>query len=88
MTVWKLLNTGTNIGAYNMVVDEEFLARAQTGEIMPVLRFYGWDPPAVSIDRFQKIGTAVDTEACKRYGIDIVRRITGGRAVLHCKELT
>lgn len=88
MTVWKLLNTGTNIGAYNMAVDEEFLMRAQTGETMPVLRFYGWDPPAVSIGRFQKIGTAVDTDACKRYGIDIVRRITGGRAALHCKELT
>lgn len=55
---------------------------------MPVLRFYAWSPPAVSIGRFQDVGTAVDAEACRRRGFDIVRRVTGGRAVLHCSELT
>jgi lipoate-protein ligase A len=53
-----------------------------------VLRFYEWEPPAISLGRFQKIETAVDQEACKRLGVDIVRRITGGRAVFHNKELT
>jgi len=85
---WRLLDSGPNIGAYNMAVDEELLARAQAGETTPVLRFYTWHPPALSIGRFQKIGTAVDAEACRQRGIDIVRRITGGRAVLHNKELT
>jgi len=85
---WSLLDTGANLGAYNMAVDEELLARAQAGETMPVLRFYTWDPPAVSIGRFQKIETAVNADACKRLGFDIVRRITGGRAVLHHHELT
>ncbi len=85
---WRLLDSGPNIGAYNMAVDEELLARAQAGETTPTLRLYTWVPPTVSIGRFQKIGTAVDVEACRRRGIDIVRRITGGRAVLHNQELT
>jgi lipoate-protein ligase A len=71
-----------------MAVDQELLAKAQLGEKTPVLRFYGWSPPAVSIGRFQKSETAVDAEACKRLGFDVVRRITGGRAVLHHNELT
>jgi lipoate-protein ligase A len=88
MPTWKLLDSGSNIGAYNMAVDEELLARAQAGEAVPVLRFYGWDPPAVSLGRFQHFESAVNAEACKRLGFDIVRRITGGRAVFHHRELT
>ncbi|HUI68498.1 MAG TPA: lipoate--protein ligase family protein [Nitrospirota bacterium] len=88
MSAWKFLDTGPNIGAYNMALDEELLARAQAGDAMPVLRFYGWTPPAVSLGRFQKIENAVNADACKRLGFDIVRRITGGRAVLHHHELT
>jgi lipoate-protein ligase A len=60
----------------------------QSGETMPALRFYTWDPPTVSIGRFQDMRAAVNAEACKELNIDIVRRITGGRAVLHRKELT
>jgi lipoate-protein ligase A len=88
MTHWKLLDTGANHGAYNMAVDEELLARAQAGETVPVLRLYTWNPPAVSIGRFQDIEASVNAEACKGLGVDIVRRITGGRAVLHRHELT
>jgi lipoate-protein ligase A len=88
MTTWRYIDSGPNIGAYNMAIDEELLARAQAGEAMPVLRFYAWRPPAVSLGRFQKIETAVNAEVCKERGIDIVRRITGGRAVLHHRELT
>lgn len=86
--VWQYIDSGPNIGAYNMAVDEELLARAQAGEAMPVLRFYGWNPPAVSLGRFQHIESAVNADACRRHGFDIVRRITGGRAVLHHQELT
>jgi lipoate-protein ligase A len=86
--VWRYIDSGPNIGAYNMAVDEELLARAQAGDAMPVLRFYGWSPPAVSIGRFQKIENTVNADTCKRLGFDIVRRITGGRAVLHHHELT
>ncbi len=85
---WRYIDSGPNIGAYNMAVDEELLARAQAGEQKPVLRFYAWSPPAVSLGRFQKMKSSVNTEACRRLGIDIVRRVTGGRAVLHRNELT
>jgi lipoate-protein ligase A len=88
MNKWKYIDSGPNFATHNMAVDEELLARVQSGVNIPVLRFYSWDPPAVSLGRFQKIETAVDVRACKRLGIDIVRRITGGRAVLHLHELT
>lgn len=88
MTPWNYIHSGPNLGVYNMAVDEELLARAQAGADRPVLRLYAWQPPAVSLGRFQKSETAVNAEACKRLGFDIVRRITGGRAVLHDKELT
>jgi lipoyl(octanoyl) transferase len=88
MNKWRLIDSGPNLGVYNMAVDEELLARAQAGEHVPVLRFYTWDPAAVSIGRFQKIKDAVNAAACEQRGIDIVRRITGGRAVLHHRELT
>lgn len=82
------MDSGPNLGAYNMAVDEELLTRARAGKAVPVLRFYTWDPPAVSIGRFQAMKTAVNADACTRHGFDIVRRITGGRAVLHNQELT
>lgn len=88
MIVWRYFDSGPNIGVYNMAIDEELLAQAQAGETTPVLRFYAWCPPAVSLGRFQKSETAVNTKVCKERGIDIVRRITGGRAVLHDCELT
>ena len=88
MNKWKYIDSGPNFAAHNMAVDEELLAQAQEGVNVPVLRLYSWDPPAVSLGRFQKIETAVDIGACKRLGFDIVRRITGGRAVLHLHELT
>ncbi len=88
MTPWNYIDSGHNLGVYNMALDEELLARAQAGPARPVLRLYAWAPPTVSLGRFQKRETAVNAEACKRLGYDIVRRITGGRAVLHDKELT
>ncbi len=88
MNRWKLLDTGAGFGAVNMAIDEALLARAQAGGELPVLRFYTWEPSAVSLGRFQKIEDAVDVDACRRRNIDIVRRVTGGRAVLHYHELT
>jgi lipoyl(octanoyl) transferase len=88
MNTWYFLDTGPNRGAFNMALDEELLAQAAAGEAMPVLRFYTWDPPALSLGRFQKIETDVNKEACRRRGMDVVRRVTGGRAVLHNHELT
>jgi lipoate---protein ligase len=53
-----------------------------------VLRIYGWKPPAVSIGYFQSMNLETDVHECRRRGIDLVRRITGGGAVYHEDELT
>lgn len=88
MPAWKLIDTGVNTGVHNMALDEELLGRAKSGETTPVLRLYGWSPPAVSLGRFQTIERTINLDACAELGIDIVRRVTGGRAVLHNRELT
>lgn len=85
---WSFIDSAPNTGTANMKIDEELLNRTQAGDRTPVLRFYSWSPPAVSLGRFQKIDHAVDAAACKRNGFDIVHRPTGGRAVLHNRELT
>jgi len=88
MNTWRFIDSGPSPGAQNMAIDEELLRDAAAGVGAPVLRFYAWDPPAVSLGRFQDEASSIDIDACRRLGIDIVRRITGGRAVLHHRELT
>ncbi len=85
---WRLLETGFCGAAYNMAVDEAILLACIQGEVPPTLRFYGWKPAAVSVGYFQSMLRKVDVDACRRLGIDYVRRPTGGRAVLHDRELT
>jgi lipoate-protein ligase A len=88
MNTWRFLDNGPATAAENMAKDEELLRAAGKAGTLPVLRFYTWSPPAVSLGRFQESEQAVNAEACRRRGFDIVRRITGGRAVLHHNELT
>ncbi|GJQ60403.1 MAG: lipoate--protein ligase family protein [Candidatus Scalindua sp. AMX11] len=76
------IDTGFDNAYMNMAIDEVLLA--STG---PLLRLYQWQPVAVSIGRFQDIHD-IDVDFCKRSKIDIVRRITGGKSVLHEKQLT
>jgi lipoate-protein ligase A len=71
-----------------MAADETMLMALAEGTVRPTLRFYGWNPPAVSIGYFQKLDEEIDRAACARLGIDVVRRLTGGRAVLHEAEVT
>lgn len=85
MAPWRVIDTGADPGAYNMGVDQALAEGAARG---PVLRFYGWDPPAVSCGYGQRVEREVDLDACRALGIDVVRRPTGGRAVLHWEELT
>ncbi|MBO8168413.1 MAG: lipoate--protein ligase family protein [Thermoanaerobacteraceae bacterium] len=85
---WRLINTGYNTGAYNMAVDEVLLRQVSTGRSKPVIRFYGWKPPAITLGYFQDLEREIDTASCRKRGIDIVRRLTGGRAVLHHYEVT
>jgi lipoate-protein ligase A len=84
---FRLLNTGFNDCYWNMGLDEALLETVSSGG-MPALRFYGWKPPAVSVGYFQSIEEEIDSDACRKAGFDIVRRISGGGAVLHKSELT
>jgi lipoate-protein ligase A len=85
---WRLLNTGHHNGFYNMALDEALLESVSRGQSLPVLRLYGWSPAAVSVGYFQGLREEADLEACKRHGVDVVRRISGGGAVFHQGELT
>lgn len=85
---WRFINSGTADGCTNMAVDEAIMNCYSKEESKPTLRIYGWNPPAVSLGYFQKIDKAVNIDACKELGIDVVRRLTGGRAVLHEHEIT
>ncbi|MDR2028466.1 MAG: lipoate--protein ligase family protein [Treponema sp.] len=85
---WRLLNTGHHDGFYNMALDEAILESVSGGQSLPTLRLYGWSPAAVSVGYFQGLREEVDPEACKRHGVDVVRRISGGGAVFHQAELT
>jgi lipoate-protein ligase A len=71
----------------NMAIDEAMLLCCRKLD-MPTVRFYHWNPPAISIGYFQSMEEEVDVERCNALGIDVVRRITGGGAVLHEYELT
>lgn len=88
MVNWRIVDTGIQNGAMNMAIDEAILTAHAEGKVPPTLRFYGWSPAALTLGYFQKAGSEVDIEACARQGIDVVRRLTGGRAVLHDSELT
>ncbi|MDI3523744.1 biotin/lipoate A/B protein ligase family protein [Kosmotoga sp.] len=85
---WRFIQTGFQDGATNMAIDEAILIFHSKGLVPPTLRFYGWSPPAFSLGYFQKVERVVDLEKCRLAGVDCVRRITGGRAVFHDKELT
>jgi lipoate-protein ligase A len=84
---WRLLIDNDLPGARNMARDMAMLETVADGEAPPTIRLYGWDPPCLSLGRHQGI-EAADLEFCRAEGIDVVRRPTGGRALLHHLELT
>ncbi|ELJ9098782.1 lipoate--protein ligase family protein [Staphylococcus pseudintermedius] len=85
---WHFMNTGSHHPYYNMALDEALLNFVSRGEIEPVVRFYTWNPPTLSIGYFQRLSKEIDIEKVKEKGYGLVRRQTGGRGVLHDKELT
>jgi lipoate-protein ligase A len=87
MEAWRFIHTGDRSPADNMAIDEAILTAHSEGKVPPTVRFYGWEPATLSIGYFQK-AKEVDGGALQREGIGFVRRPTGGRAVLHDKELT
>ncbi|MFC2156755.1 biotin/lipoate A/B protein ligase family protein [Acidobacteriota bacterium] len=74
-------------GSWNMAVDE-FLLESISESLQTNLRFYLWERPTVSLGYSQVVDKVVDVSYCKKNGIDIVRRMTGGKLVLHNQEVT
>ena len=83
----EVLNTGLATGEENMRFDIERTKLCSESNALPMFRFYGWKPWCVSLGANQK-NTDIDEKKCMERGFDIVRRPTGGRAVLHANELT
>jgi lipoate-protein ligase A len=86
-SIWRLLITPPARGAWNMAVDEAMLEHVGRGESLPTLRLYAWDPPCLSLGYAQPFAD-VDAARLGQRGWEVVRRPTGGRAILHTDELT
>lgn len=84
----RLLRTGACNGAFNMAVDEAIMLSLVRGKSSPTLRLYRWNPPCLSVGYFQDASREVDFAGLSRMGVSMVRRITGGKAVLHDDEVT
>ena len=85
--MWRLIVDRAAAGAVNMAVDEAIAQAIAAQLVPPTLRFYAWAPPCVSLGRNQAVA-GVDLARCAERGYDVVRRPTGGRAILHTDELT
>lgn len=86
-SVWRLLRTAPARGAWNMAIDEAILEAAGQEAALPTLRLYAWEPACLSLGYAQRVSD-VNEHALAQNGWDLVRRPTGGRAILHTDELT
>jgi lipoate-protein ligase A len=84
--VWRLHLSPPAGGAWNMAVDEAILEAVGRGDSLPTLRLYAWDPPCLSLGSSQPLSD-VNISRLQERGWGLVRRLTGGRAVLHSDEM-
>lgn len=87
MDTWRLIIDGPLPGSVNMARDMAIMKGVGAGQ-PPTLRLYRWFPPAVTVGYFQIREDETDPAACRRDNVPVIRRITGGGAVFHDKELT
>lgn len=85
---WRLILSPPLDGATNMALDHALARAAGRGDAPPTLRFYRWQPACLSLGYFQRLERDADQAACAAEGVGIVRRPTGGRAILHDQEVT
>jgi lipoate-protein ligase A len=85
--VWRLILSPPAPGPLNMALDEAILEAVGASQSPPTLRLYAWSPPCLSLGVAQPVRN-VDREALRAAGWDLVRRPTGGRAILHTDEMT
>lgn len=85
---WRVvIDSEPRNGSMNMAIDEMLMRRQDNGESPPTIRFYQWKPVAISLGQFQNIDS-INLQRCDEKNVDIVRRITGGRAILHKNDVT
>ncbi|MCY3747918.1 MAG: biotin/lipoate A/B protein ligase family protein [Chloroflexi bacterium] len=87
MESWRLLVSPADSGARNLATDQAVAEHVRDGASLPTLRFYTWRPAALSLGYGQPLA-AVDVDLALQKGLDLVRRPTGGQAILHNDELT
>lgn len=87
MAIWLRLNEGLATGAVQMARDRELLQSYQPGISRPILRFYQWAKPSLSIGRLQQVDPDLQ-ERCNQFSIPLVKRPTGGQAILHDGDFT
>jgi len=80
---WRVLVTEPADGATNMAVDETLWRGRRAGTSPPTIRFFAWAPSTVSLGYGQPLDRHVNVEACRRLGVGLVRRPTGGSAIYH-----
>jgi len=85
---WKFLYSGEGDPFFNLALDEVLFFENQKGGSSPIFRIYGWGKAAISIGYFQNVSRACNQAECQKQNLPIIRRITGGRAVFHQKDLT
>lgn len=88
MMLWRVIYDPPRSGAMNMAIDETLLQLVGRGVAPPTLRLYAWSLPTISLGYFQRAAAEVDLAACAAAGVPVIRRQTGGRAVLHDDEVT
>jgi lipoate-protein ligase A len=86
-TEWRLIDSGPCGAFHNMALDEAVATQVRKEKAPPTLRLYGWARPSLTLGCFQKVSD-IDAAYCLSRAIPIVRRPTGGRAILHHRELT
>ena len=86
--IWRFIDTGYLPGSVNMAIDEALLRSFDPASSLPILRLYGWSPPALSLGRFQSAGQSLNLKHCREDDVAVVRRITGGGVIYHADELT
>ena len=84
--MFEFIDTGENTGEFNMAYDMELTEKIKNSD-KSFIRVYQWKPYAISLG-YNQILSGIDEDLCKKAGVDIVRRPTGGRAVFHIEELT
>ncbi len=86
-SAWRLIISPPSTGAWNMSLDEAIMEAVTAGSQPPTLRLYAWEPACLSLGHAQSVAD-VDLPALEQRGWQLVRRPTGGRAILHTDELT